>query len=107
MFGGEGIVVNALPIRGEIGDVVVVGTDGRGAELLEIGDVFIILGALSDKEVKVHQLNCGSAMFDEAIDDLDEELIEFLAGNGADFEMIETFDEQNGDFVGDWCFGDV
>ena len=29
-------------------------------------------------------------MLGEAVDDLDEELVEFLSGDGADFEMIET-----------------
>ena len=43
--------------------------------------------------MEVHELNGGDAMFDEAVDDLDEELVEFLSRNGANFEMVKTSDE--------------
>jgi len=38
-------------------------------------------------------LLCGGAALGKAVDDLDEELVEFLARNGADFEMIEALNE--------------
>ena len=52
----------------------------------------IVLGALGDKEMKVCKLLGGGATFYETVDDLDEELVKFLAGDGADFEMVKTAD---------------
>ena len=41
----------------------------------------------------MRQLLSSGAALGETVDDLDEELVEFLAGNGADFEMVETLIE--------------
>lgn len=54
------------------------------------GFVAVVLGTLSNKQVKMRKLLGRGATFDETVDDLDEELVEFLPGNRADFEMIEA-----------------
>lgn len=41
----------------------------------------------------MHELNGRDAMLDKTIDNLNEKLVEFLTGNGADFEMVEALDE--------------
>lgn len=40
--------------------------------------------------MKVGELFWGNSVILEAVDDLDEKLVEFLPGNGANFEMIEA-----------------
>ena len=51
--------------------------------------------------MKMGELLWRGTVVGEAVDDLDEELVELLAGDGADFKMVETADEQFGDVVGD------
>ena len=70
LFRGQGVVVDLVPFRG--GEVVA-----------------IVLGALSDEEVEMGEFFRGGLR--ETIDDLDEELVEFLAGDGADFVGAEEF----------------
>ena len=48
----------------------------------------IILGALSDEEVEIFKLLWRGAGLYEWVDNLADKLVEFLAGNGADFEMV-------------------
>lgn len=81
--------------------------DFDGAEFLAGGVVTVILGALGDKEVQIHELSDSDAVFKEGVDDLDEELVEFLARDGADFEMVEALNEQVGDLIWDGGLGDV
>ena len=52
--------------------------------------ITVILGALGDEEMKVFEVFRLGATFNETVDDLDEELVEFLSGDGADFEMVEA-----------------
>ncbi len=67
--------------------------------------VAVVLGALGDKQMKVGQLLLGG--MGEATDDLDEELIEFLPRDGANFEMVEALCQQLGDVVSDRGLSDV
>lgn len=83
------------------------GDDGGMADFFAFGDIAIILSALGDEEVEVHKLGGGGTGFYEGIDDLDEELVKFLAGDGADFKVTETIGEDFGHFFGDGGFGDV
>ena len=71
------------------------------------GIVAIILGALGDEEMQVAELFWRGAVFAEPVNNLDEELLVFLAGNGADFVVVEAADEEFSDFVGDGHLGDV
>ena len=53
------------------------------------------------------ELSLGDPVGLQGVDDLDEELVEFLAGNRADFEMIKAFDEKFGDFIRDGGFSNI
>lgn len=53
------------------------------------------------------KLEWGGTALDEAVDNLDKELLEFLPGNGTNFEMVEATDEKIGDFVRNGSFGDI
>ena len=53
--------------------------------------VAVILGALGDKEMEVRKL-FGRGIF-ELVDDLEDELVKFLARDWADFKMVETLCE--------------
>ena len=58
--------------------------------------------------MEARQVFGGGAALGQAVDDLDEELVKFLAGDRTDFEAgAETADEEIGDFVRDGGFGDV
>lgn len=52
------------------------------------GVIYVVLGALGDKKVEMAELAGGGAGLFQGRDDLDEELLELLAGNWADFEII-------------------
>ena len=43
----------------------------------------------------------------EPVDNLEQKLVEFLARNGANFEIMETADQEGGHLVSDGSFGHV
>ena len=59
----------------------------------------IILRALCDKEMKMLELRRGGADVFEAVDNLDEELLELLAADWGDFVFAKKVAEKLGDFV--------
>ena len=71
------------------------------------GIIVVILGALSNEEMEMLELVRGGAGVFQGLDDLDEELFEFLAGNGADFKIIEALRQDFGHFGRDWGLRDV
>ena len=86
MLVGQGVIIDLLPI-------------------FFVDIVAVILGALGDKEVEMGELLWGG--LGEPVDNLDEELVKFLTGNGANLEVIEALHEKIGDVVGDRGLGDV
>ena len=69
------------------------------------GVVAIILGALSYEKMKMFEL-LGFGVF-KFVDDLNKELVEFLAGNWADFEMVKALRKKVGNFFWNRGFGDI
>ena len=95
---GLGDTFNVCGLQGVIIDLVPV-------VLVDVKAV--ILSALGDEEVKVGELRLGDAGGFQGVDDLNQELLEFLARDRADFEMVETAHEQLGDFGWYRGFGDI
>ena len=88
IFRLQGIIIDLLPI-------VLVGVKA------------VILSTLSDEEVKMGKLLLGDAGSFQGVNNLDQELLKLLAGDGANLKMIETAHEQLGDFGWYRGFGDI
>lgn len=72
------------------GDFCDLGVRERVAvDLLPVtGDELIVLGALGDEEMELFEMFRGGADGEHGVDDLMDELLKFLAGNGAESEIF-------------------
>ena len=69
--------------------------------------VAVVLGALGDEKMEVGEFHNSGAVVPEAIDDLDEKLLELLPRDGANLEVAEALDEELCHVVVDGCLGDI
>lgn len=93
---------------GDFGDFL--GFERIIINLIPVGSLkikLVILGALSDEKMEMRKLGRSGAGAFERIDDLNQELVEFLTRNWADFKMIEAITQGGSNVSIDRGFSNV